>query len=92
MHNAKIISQKASLQSLAILWESQGDITPNERDEIIYMVTTASFEHWRPLLYVIPRSLVEPRLMTVPIKNRGGFGEEYIISDLTRHEFDLIEL
>ena len=55
------------------------------------MVTTASFEYWRPLLYVIPIPTPAARLQLVPIDKRAGFGKEYIITDLKRAEFDLVE-
>ena len=56
------------------------------------MVDNASFEDWRPLVYVIPRAMVESRLEAVPPKKRASFGPEYIITDLRRHEFDIIEM
>jgi hypothetical protein len=56
------------------------------------MVTNATFDDWRPLLYIIPRSLVETRLKVVPIHKRASFGDEFIVEDLRRSEFDLIEL
>ena len=90
-HSAKISSQKASLQALAIEWEADGKISAQDMQEIIFMVTTASFEYWRPLLYVIPAPTPASRLQLVPIEKRAGFGKEYIISDLKRSEFDLLE-
>lgn len=90
-HNAKIISQKASFISLATTWESDGEISTTQKDDIIYMVTTATFDLWRPLLYVIPRAPVEPQLQLVPVHKRAGLGNEYIIPSLNRSEFDVIE-
>jgi hypothetical protein len=90
-HNAKIVAQKASLVSRAIEWEKNGDISSNEKDEIIYMVNNSPFQMWRPLLYVIPFEPVRARLQLVPINQRAGFGNEYIIPDLQRSEFDIIE-
>jgi hypothetical protein len=91
-HSYKINAQKASLTSLAIDWEAHNEITTEQKDEIVFMVANATFEDWRPLIYIIPRSLVETRLKTVPIHQRASFGDEYIVEDLHRHEFDLIEL
>lgn len=91
-HSYKINAQKASLTSLAIDWEANGDINSDNKDEIIFMVTNAAFDDWRPLLYLIPRSLVEPRIKTVPIHRRASFGDEFIVEDLRRDEFDVIEL
>lgn len=56
------------------------------------MADTAPFEHWRPLLYVIPTNPVTSKIKTVPISQRAGFGSEYIIEDLSRNEFDIVEL
>jgi hypothetical protein len=91
-HSAKIAAQKASFLSLALKWEKDGKISSSDRDDITYMVTTASIDMWRPLIYVIPRAPVEHRLQVVPMSQRAGFGPEYIISDLQRSEFDLLEL
>jgi len=91
-HCYKINEQKGSLKSLAVAWKTNGDISIQEEDEITYMVDNASFDDWRPLIYVIPRALVEPRLQVVPANKRASFGPEYIITDLQRHEFDIIEL
>jgi hypothetical protein len=90
-HSAKISAQRASLQALAIEWEARGDISSQDAQEIIFMVTTASFDLWRPLLYVIPAPTLATRLQLVPIEKRASFGKEYIISDLKRTEFDLLE-
>jgi hypothetical protein len=50
-------------------------------------------DFWRPLIYTIPRALIDPsRLNLVPLHSRAGFGTEFIISDLQRDEFDLIEV
>jgi hypothetical protein len=90
-HSPKISAQKASLTSLAIIWEQAGQISVDDKDEIIYMVANASFDNWRPLLYVIPRSPVESRLKVVPIHKRASYGAEYILEDLKREEFDILE-
>lgn len=90
-HNAKITAQKTSLKALAIRWEGAGEISTSEKDEIIVMVDTASFDLWRPLLYVIPYEPVKLRVSLVPVAERAGFGNEYIIADLQRTDFDMIE-
>ncbi len=91
-HNAKIAEQKVSLKALAVTWEQNGEISTNDRDDILYMVDNATFQYWRPLLYVIPYAPVAARLQTVPVSKRAGLGVEYVISDLQRPEFDLIEI
>lgn len=91
-HSHKINEQKLSLKTLAINWEANSEITTDEKDEIIYMVDKASFDQWRPLIYVTPHALVQPRLQIVPPAKRASLGVEYIIPDLKRNEFGIIEL
>jgi hypothetical protein len=91
-HSAKINAQKASFVARAIESFDRGDITEDEKEEIIYMVNDAPFEYWRPLLYVASTELIKHKLTLVPINQRAGFGNEYIAKDLTRYEFDIVEL
>jgi hypothetical protein len=92
-HSAKIAAQKASLIARAAEWEAAGEISAIHRDDLVYIVQSAGFQHWRPLVYVIPcTASVLPRLQPVPAHNRAGLGPEYIIPDLHRSEFDLLEL
>ncbi len=91
-HSAKINEQKVRLESLALDWHASGEIAEQQRDEILYMVEKASFEDWHPLLYIIPYEEVKGRLITVPPQKRANPMEpEYIIEDLERSEFDIIE-
>ena len=91
-HCHKISEQKLSLTKLAVDWEAAGEIRTDERDEIVYRVDNATFAEWRPLIYIIPRALVQPRIQVVPAARRASLGPEYIIADLQRSEFDVIEL
>ncbi len=91
-HSAKIAAQKASFKSLAVKWEKSGEITKAQKQEIVYMVDNAPINYWRPLLYVIPYDLVQSRVQIVPIALRASFANEYVIPDLARSEFHLIEL
>jgi hypothetical protein len=90
-HSVKINQQKVSLTNRAIDWEKDGKISTIQKDEIIYMVANAGWDHWRPLVYIIPRLSVQPRLTAVPINLRAGFGNEYVVPDLKRSEFEVIE-
>jgi hypothetical protein len=90
-HSEKIAQQKASLITLAAKWTEDGLLQPDARDEIMYKVNHAAWEDWRPLVYVIPRALVETRMQLVPIDQRAGQANEYIVADLNRNEFDAIE-
>jgi hypothetical protein len=92
-HSAKITAQKATLSKLAVEWAAAGEITNDDKEDIVYQVNNSTFPMWRPLLYVIPRgpAIVPPRLQTVPAAKRAGFGEEYIIEDLKGMEFEIVE-
>ncbi len=91
-HSSKIISQQASLKLLATKWENAGIITQDMKDEIYVLSDRWDFDLWRPLLYIIPRPPVENRLQLVPLTNRAGLGNEYILQDLKGAEFQIIEL
>lgn len=91
-HSAKITEQKATLIRLASEWHNSNAINLNEKDDIIYMVNNATFDEWRPLIYIIPRVGVEDRLQIVPMSKRAGFGNEYIIPNLENSEFNIIEI
>lgn len=91
-HSAKITEQKLSLTKLAASWMADGSISSPEGEEIVYMAETADFRMWRPLLYVISRDKVANRIQEVPIAKRASLGMEYIIPDLKRDEFDIVEV
>ncbi len=91
-HSAKINAQKASFTARAIDAFNTGRLSEDQKDEIIYMADTAPFDLWRPLIYVIPLDPIRHKVKKVPISKRAGFGTEYIIPDLERGEFDIIEV
>jgi hypothetical protein len=91
-HSAKIAAQKLSFAKLAAEWSTSGKITSEEAEEIAYMTDSADFSWWRPLLYVIASDRVKDRIQTVPIAKRASLGMEYIIPDLKRDEFDIVEI
>jgi hypothetical protein len=91
-HSSKINAQKTSFIARATQSFTDNLITKSDMEEIIYIVDTSPFDYWRPLLYVIPAKPVVGRLNLVPIQNRAGFGDEFIIAKLDRNEFDILEL
>jgi hypothetical protein len=89
----KIAQQKSALTAQAVFWKDAGKITEDEMVELQQMIQLADFMDWRPVIYVIPRHLVSARLEIVPpVKRATATGVEYIVSDLHRSEFDLIEI
>lgn len=91
-HSAKISEWKLNLTALAVRWQQEGKITDQQKQDIVYLVENAPFSQWRPLVYIISRPLVEARMEAVPAAQCASFGPEYIVRDLARHEFDVIEL
>ena len=92
LHDYKIAAQKAGLLSRAVRWEAGREVTSAKKDELIFIIENANFDDWRPLIYVIPRHVVEERAQIVPIAQRASYEEEYIIADLKGSEFDIIEI
>jgi hypothetical protein len=93
--NDKIKNYRKTFRSLARNWFAKGEITQAQHDEIIESVKPGSWKIWRPVIYVIPRAPIEAalgRLILAPRQSRGAYGEEYIISDLRRDEFDVVTL
>jgi len=87
----KIIQQKNALKSLAIDWEKAGQITTVEKEDIIVSIDEGHFKQWRPLIYLIPRTLVDSRLIAVSRPNRASLGMEFQIPDLKGSEFEVIQ-
>jgi hypothetical protein len=78
---------------MAKIWLGANEISKEHYDEIAATVKSRSWQIWRPVLYVIPRSAIAPaRIISVPRVDRAGYGPELQIVDLQRHEFDIIEL
>lgn len=91
-HSAKIEQLRAGIVQRAIDWEAAGALTTDQKEEILYFANDNDFSYWRPLLYVIPRlPLAAGRIKLVPPGRRAGMAPEYIIEDLQRVEFDIIE-
>ena len=91
LHSDKIAAGRASLTALAMKWAADGSITEQQRQDMIYVVSNAAVSYWRPLLFVIPASNLGPRLKLVPAEKRASIAPEYIVEDLKRNEFDILE-
>jgi len=91
-HCDKIVSQRNSIIKLAKGWAAKGEISEQDLKDITFNAKHASLNDWRPLIYVIPREKVEPRLVPVPADKRASLGNEFILRDLSADEFDIIEL
>jgi hypothetical protein len=91
-HAPKIASQKAVLTALAEDAFTKGRFSEADRDELVALVKHARFADWKPLLYVIPCTPeIAVRTALVPRDKRASHEEEFIISDLRRSEFHILE-
>jgi hypothetical protein len=91
-HNKDIRDWKVTLKQRALTTRVDGKITADQEQEIIYLIDNADIQLWRPLLYIINRTAVEPRLQEVPVSRRANpSAKEYQIVDLAPDEFDAIE-
>ncbi len=91
-HSYKINEQKLSLKKIAVDKCAAGEITPQQRDDVIFTVDSADFEMWRPIIYLIPNTIDPARVHTVPMAQRASLGPEFIIKDLTSSDFDIIDM
>jgi hypothetical protein len=90
-HSTKIRDARGTLKALAVTWHDNGEISSQDKEEIIMLADDPDLTYWRPLVYVIPRNLVQARLKPVHLQQRASFGLEFIVEDLKRNEFDIIE-
>jgi hypothetical protein len=90
-HNTKINEQKTNIPALAVEWNNAGEITNPVCEEIAMLVSMASFKDWRPLIYVIPAAGLGARVELVARNRRASSEPEYIVKDLMKDEFDVIE-
>ena len=91
-HCYKISEQKLSLITRSLEWKAKGEITNNQRKEIIHRIKNSSFKDWRPIIYLIPYKLVESRLRKVKLPETANLGNEFVIKDLKRNEFGIIDI
>ncbi len=92
-HSSLIESQRQAMLKHATRWHKAGEIDSATKAEIAYQARNSPVPLWRPLIYVIPRALVESRLVPVPAPKRAGLGGEWMLEEtLLGHEFDPIEL
>ncbi len=91
-HSAKIKQNRAGLRRGANFKHTKGEISDEQRLEIFDKVRLAQIADLKPLLYLIPYSLVRGILSTVPVKHRANpLAEEFIIQKLARSKFDIID-
>ena len=91
-HCDHVTRWKASIPTVAVALQKNGQIDESALKEITYLVRTAEVSLWRPILYVIDRQRVGAgRIQLVEPDQRAGVANEYVINDLTLSEADVLE-
>lgn len=92
-HSSKIEANKKGLKAGASIMLQNGEINDFEFGFIMKMIDSSGIDDFRPLVYLIPKVLVDNRLEVVPVDERANpLGVEYKIIDLKRNEFEIIEI
>jgi hypothetical protein len=89
-HDPSIASWKLNRKSLAAQWKANAHIDHRAEQGIIFLLDRAEIVQWRPLIYIIHREKVAPRLIPLDLSRRASLEMEYIIEDLRPDEFDVI--
>ncbi len=91
-HSAKIKENRTGILRGANYKRASGIITEEEEKDIAAIVELAEIRDFRPLLYVIPYTLVSNLLREVPVRDRAApLSQEYMIEKLPRRHFDILE-
>lgn len=91
-HSAKICTNRLGILRGAGARKKAGRITTEQYTDIVGIVDLARVSDFRPLLYVIPHHGVRRAVKEVPICKRAHpLAIEYLIEDLARDRFDVIE-
>ena len=92
-HNSKIAANKVGLLKGIIAKKNAGVINEQQAKEIESIIDMAQLIDFRPLMYVIPaKNEVLSRLTEVPVRDRAHpLSIEYVIENLPREWFDIIE-
>ena len=92
-HSSMIEENKNGIIKGASFKKKDGIITKSDEKDIMSKVRCAENKEFCPYLCVIPYDIVKDRLEAVePQRKANSESNEYIIYDLKRDEFDLIEI
>jgi hypothetical protein len=93
MHSSKIDQNKTGLKKGASIMLKNGIIDADDFGRIIKIIDKATIQDFSPVIYLIPKELVEDRIKSVDVDDMANpLSAEYQIEDLSHSEFELIEL
>jgi hypothetical protein len=92
-HSSKIIDNKSGILRGASIKRNLNVISEEEEKEIIAIVDNAETRDFSPLVYIIPHQKVKRLVEKVPPEKKAHpLSNEFIIQDLPRTYFDIIDL
>lgn len=92
-HSTLYRDNKRGIKKGAAAQRKAGVIDDAQYREIVESLRRLTPMHFRPMLYIIPESVVKSRVVTVAPRGRANVGvPEYQIPDLHRSEFTYIYL
>jgi len=92
-HSAKISQNRSGLINGAEIKHKSGVITDEEKLDIVQIISESEIEDFRPLIFVIPFINIEKIAKPVSIEFKAHFfSKEFIIEELPREYFDIIDV
>lgn len=92
-HSLNILNNRAGIKKGAVAMFNAKKIDEKTRDLIITLTEKAEHQHFKPLIYVIPKGNVMSRIEEPNFTTKANtLSMEYIIPDLKGGEFDIIEI
>jgi hypothetical protein len=92
-HSEKIKRNRAGIRRGAIVMFENKLISERQKFEIFAVVKKATYLDFRPIIYVIPYSLVAHLIVEVPVMERAHpLSQERRIERLPRNCFDIIDI
>jgi hypothetical protein len=92
LHSARIEANRVGIICGANKKAEAGVISSSQKKEIYSIVKQADTRNFRPLLFIIPFSLMADAVKLVPLNRRAHpFSVEFIIESLPRSYFDIVE-
>ena len=92
LHSVVIKNNRLGLLVGAAAKRTRGVITTAQEADITQIVNSAPNQDFTPLLYVIPYALVAKLVKPVPVAKRAHpFSEEFVIEELPRNAFEIVQ-
>ena len=92
-HSTKIKENKAGLKKAGRAKKEAGIINDTQFNALKTMINNAGTNDFRPLIYIVQADKVKDIVKEVEIKIMARpLGEEYLIEELQREHFDIIDI